>query len=305
VISPPEKLATTVFARLPDRLRVTGRASRWAEKHRRQVTGSFLEGPSFDRRGNLYVVDVAFGRILRISPDGTDIDVIADYDGEPNGLKIHQDGRIFIADFRRGIMLLDPESGSMTPLLAGDGRGSFKGVNDLFFDSNGDLYFSDQGLTGWQDPTGRLFRYTAAGRLDCLIDTVPSPNGLVFDRDTDTVFLNVTRANAVWRVPLEADGGGVMKAGTFIQLSGGGGPDGLAMDEAGNFAVAHLGLGCVWIFSPLGEPLYRIVSCAGLATTNIAYGGPGNRTLYITESESGSILACPLETPGRVMYSHM
>jgi gluconolactonase len=91
----------------------------------------------------------------------------------------------------------------------------------------------------------------------------------------------------------------------FIQLSGGlGGPDGLAIDQAGNLAVAHIGLGTVWLFSHLGEPLARIRSCEGLATTNLAYGGAGNKVLYITESESGCVLTVPLEVAGQPMFSH-
>lgn len=134
---------------------------------------------------------------------------------------------------------------------------------------------------------------------------MPNPIGLVLNLDENLVHLNVTRANAVWRVPLPRDGG-TFKVGTFIQLSGGhGGPDGLAIDETGNLAVAHVGMGSVWAFSPLGEPVYRIRSCEGLATTNVAYGRPENRTLYITESDSGCILRCELPTPGRKMYSHL
>ncbi|MBB5696610.1 SMP-30/gluconolactonase/LRE family protein, partial [Roseomonas pecuniae] len=70
----------------------------------------FLEGPSFDRQGRLYVTDIPFGRVFRISPEG-EWEQVAEYDGWPNGLKIHRDGRIFITDYKRGIMLLDPESG--------------------------------------------------------------------------------------------------------------------------------------------------------------------------------------------------
>jgi gluconolactonase len=99
--------------------------------------------------------------------------------------------------------------------------------------------------------------------------------------------------------------GTASKVGIFIQLSGSlGGPDGLAMDEQDNLAIAHAGLGTVWIFSRLGEPLYRVRSCEGLATTNVAYGGPDNKTLYITESESGCVLVARLPVAGRVMASH-
>jgi hypothetical protein len=63
---------------------------------------SSLEGPSFDRAGNLYCVDLAHGRVFPITPDRT-WTVSAEYDGIPNGLKIHRDGRIFIADHRNGL----------------------------------------------------------------------------------------------------------------------------------------------------------------------------------------------------------
>jgi len=46
-------------------------------------------------------------------------------------------------------------------------------------------------------------------------------------------------------------------------------------------------------------------TCAGLAaTTGVAYGGPDNRTLYIRESESGSVLTATPDV-GRPMYSHV
>lgn len=88
-------------------------------------------------------------------------------------------------------------------------------------------------------------RWRRAGRCgcrDCLLDNVPSPNGIALDPAETTLYVAVTRANAVWRVPLMADGT-VAKVGNFIQLSGGGGPDGLAVDSEGNLAVAHIVLG--------------------------------------------------------------
>ncbi|WP_269498920.1 SMP-30/gluconolactonase/LRE family protein [Castellaniella sp. S9] len=302
----PPVIQTTVFARIPDSLRIRGRSNRWVDVQRGgAATECFLEGPSFDREGYLYVVDVAWGRILRISPDGADVEVVVQYDGEPNGLKIHRDGRVFVADYRHGIMVLDPATRRIEPFLERSILDRFKGINDLVFASNGDLYFTDQGMTGLHDPSGCLYRYTAAGRLDRLLDNIPSPNGLVLSLDEKAVFVNATRGNCVWRVPLSPLTGMPYKVGNFIQLSGAlGGPDGLAIDSAGNLAVAHIGLGVVWLFSRLGEPLARINSCEGLSITNLAYGGPENKTLYITESDSGSILKAELEVPGQPMYSH-
>ena len=73
---------------------------------------------------------------------------------------------------------------------------------------------------------------------------------------------------------------------------------------SGNLVVVHAGFGTAWLFSALGEPLTRIRSCAGIRTTNVAYGGPDRRTLYITEAEHGVVLRARLEVPGRPMFSH-
>ena len=51
------------------------------------------------------------------------------------------------------------------------------------------------------------------------------------------------------------------------------------MDVEGRVAVAHPGMGAVWIFSRTGEPVSRIRACEGMRVTNVAYGGrPGRRS---------------------------
>jgi gluconolactonase len=302
MFAPPPVIQPEVWTRVPDALRKNGQYSKWLEVHRRLGFGCFLEGPSFDRAGNFYCTDIPLGRIFRVTPQGN-WDVIAEYDGEPNGLKIHQDGRFFIADHKRGILILDPNSGKIEPFIENAHGEPFKGVNDLFFTRNGDLYFTDQGQTGLQDPTGRLFRCSAEGRLEMLLSNVPSPNGVVVSADESQIFLAVTRTNNIWRVFFTHEGKPT-KVGVFVQMSGGVGPDGIAMDEAGNLVVCHFNMGAVWVFSQRGEPLYRINSPAGLFTTNCAFGGADRKTLYITESETGSILRAQLPFAGRAMFSH-
>ena len=293
---PPKVIKSEVFATVPEKFRKGGGTA-----HGRKKPHSFLEGPSFDRDGNLYVTDIPHGRIFRVSPKG-EMDVAAEYDGEPNGLKIHKDGRIFIADHKNGIMLMDPKTGGVTSHVVGPDKERFKGVNDLVFASNGDLYFTDQGQTGLHDPTGRVYRLTPEGRLDCLLSTVPSPNGIVPSRSERALFVAATRANAVWLVPLTPRGG-VSKVGLFVQLPCPG-PDGMALDEEGNLAVAHPSLGVVWLFNTKGVPLYRVESCAGSMVTNIAYGGEGRRFLYMTESQTGTVMRAEMPVPGRPMFSH-
>ncbi len=302
---PPQLIEAEVFASVPARLRRKGRPSTWIDaNHPGSGLDCFLEGPAFDRDGNLYMVDIPYGRILRMSPRG-EFDVAAEYDGWPNGLAIHRDGRIFIADYRHGIMVLDPKSGRVEPFLAHCFSESFKGVNDLTFAKNGDLYFTDQGQTGVHDPSGRVYRYTTDGRLECLIGNGPSPNGLVLDPDDKVLYVAMTRANCMWHCPLKP-GGGVAKVGVFAQLPGIHGPDGLAMDEAGNLSAAHARPGIVWVFSSIGEPLYRVqAKTTGSRMTNIAYGGADRKTLFITESYSGAILAASMPVAGKVLFSHL
>ncbi|MFX8156757.1 SMP-30/gluconolactonase/LRE family protein, partial [Acinetobacter baumannii] len=79
------------------------------------------------------------------------------------------------------------------------------------------------------DPTGRVYRLRPDGRLDCLLSNGPSPNGLVLTPDESALFVAMTRDNAVWRLPLLADGS-TSKVGRFAQFYGTSGPDGMAMD---------------------------------------------------------------------------
>ena len=299
----PENISTEIFARLPDKLRRPGQRPPWAGAN---VPGrdidSFLEGPAFDTQGNLYVVNIPYGEILRVSSRG-EFEVVAHTGGWPNGLKIHQDGTLYVTDYKRGILTIDPRSGAVETLLDHRWSESFRGCNDLHFCSNGDLYFTDQGQSGMHDPSGRVYRYTCAGKLERLIDNGPSPNGLVLSPDEHVLYVAMTRANAVWRIPLLPDGS-TTKVSIYIQLSGGhGGPDGLAMDADGGLLICHAGLGAVWHFDHLGQPLHRIRSCAGLLTTNLAFGGADNKTVFITESASGTILRAVLPIAGQALFA--
>jgi gluconolactonase len=64
-------------------------------------------------------------------------------------------------------------------------------------------------------------------------------------------------------------------------------------------------MGAVWIFSRTGEPVARIRACEGMRVTNVAYGGPGRKILFMTEADSGAVLAADLDVPGCPMYSHL
>lgn len=287
--TPPRLIATRLFSAMPAVFRKTGERSAWADANKGgQPVDSFIEGPCFDRDGNLYVVDIPFGRIFRVAPDGTWSLVIA-YDGWPNGLKISADGRILVADYKNGLMELDAASGTIRPLLDHTNSESFKGCNDLHIGPAGEIYFTDQGQTGLHDPSGRVYRLQPDGRLDRLIANGPSPNGLTLDPHGNALFVAMTRDNSIWRVPLMRDGG-VAKVGRFASFFGTSGPDGLACDSKGHLFVAHASLGHVFVLAPTGECIARIKSCAGPTCTNVALD-EANHRLFVTESSTGSLLA--------------
>jgi len=292
--APPKELPTRVLTRMPDRFRRLERTE-WADANRAgEPVDCFLEGPCYDAQGRLYVVDIPYGRIFRIEAE--DWTLVAEYPGWPNGLKVQPDGDLLAADYRHGLVRIDPHSGTTRAVLQTVMSESFKGLNDLTPHRDESVLFTDQGQTGLQDPTGRVWRLHKDGRLDRLINTGPSPNGLVLNTAQTHLYVAMTRSCEVWRFLLRPDSV-VAKAQCFARVPAGlAGPDGLAMDSADRLYVSNPGHGCVWVIDPHGVPLYRIQSSTGRMTTNCALT-PDERGLVITESETGTILIAEVPSP--------
>lgn len=298
---PPKVIEARVLARLPDALRRPIR-SEWADANKPgQVVDCFLEGPAFDRHGHLYLTDIPHGRIFRLTPEG-DWQTVADTGGWPNGIAIHRDGSLWVADYRRGLLRVAPDSGRVEVLLGHRNSEAFKGLNDLTFDTEGHCYFTDQGQTGMHDPSGRVYRWRTDGRLDLLIANAPSPNGIALDPHGRALFVAVTRGNAVWRGPLLPDGS-VSKVGTLRSFFGTSGPDGLAVDRSGRLVVAHASLGGAFVLNPRGEVTHFVRSPTGQTVTNVAFR-PGTSELVLTDSEQGVVLIASLPEEGTSLFSH-
>src|SRR5262252_935974 len=294
-----KKSEVRTFTSLPAKFRKKRRTA-WSDPNRAgAAVDCFLEGPSFDRQGNLWCVDIPFSRIFRIDKKG-EWDLAVQYDGWPNGLKIHRDGSIYIADYRKGLLQLDPKSGKIETVLGTAFSESFKGLNDLHFADNGDLYFTDQGQSGVADPSGRVWRLRANGELQRLVQNAPSPNGITLNTKNTQVYVAITRSQQIWRLPL-MEGGTPSKTGVAIQLSGGhAGPDGIEMDAEDGLVVCHLGVG-VWRFDANCLPTH--LAHAGKKhrlMTNLAFKG---KTVYVTDSLNGEIVTCEMPVAGKKMYS--
>jgi gluconolactonase len=298
----PTIIDARVVTEMPAALR-RARRSEWADANKGgRPVDSFIEGPAFDRAGNLYLTDIPHGRIFRINP-ALEWTQVAETDGWPNGIAIHRDGSVWIADYRRGLLRMDPSDGKIETLLGHRNSESFKGLNDLTFDADGNCWFTDQGQTGLHDPSGRVFRWhPESGRLDCVLANVPSPNGIVLDAAGSALFIAVTRANAVWRGPLLQDGA-LSKVGAFRTFFGSSGPDGLAVDADNRLVVAHASLGGAFVINAHGEVTHFVRSPAGRTVTNVAYR-PGTSRIVMTESETGSVLEAELPGTACTLYSH-
>ena len=199
-------------------------------------------------------------------------------------------------------MILDTLSGNIRPYLERNKTERFKGVNDLTFDSKGNLYFTDQGQTGLHDPSGRVYRLTPSGKLETLLQNVPSPNGITLSLDEKFLFVAATRGNCVWRMPLLSDGS-ISKVGQFFTSHGPSGPDGLAINEMGHLLVANPGLAYVWLLNHLAEPVEILKGISGTSLTNLAFGGQDKKTLYCTDSTNGQIMRANVSIAGAKIYS--
>mgnify|MGYP006284039947 FL=1 len=286
-----------LFSAMPEKFRRTGVRTEWADVNQGgRLADSFLEGPVFDTQGNLYVTDIPFGRVFRIDPKG-EWDLVAQWEGEPNGMKFLNDTELLVTDYKNGLMRLNIQTGQVQTFLERRNSESFKGVNDLVLDSRGNVYFTDQGQSGMHDPSGRVYRLSPDGKLDLLLNNVPSPNGIVLSPDERFLFVAATRGNSVWRMPLLSDGS-VSKVGQFFTSYGPSGPDGLAMDVSGRLLVANPGLAYVWVLSHWAEPEEILTGPKGASLTNMAFGGKDRKTLYCTDSTNGNILRASMSVAG-------
>ncbi len=193
----PDEKRLEVFTSMPKRFRRVNVRSDWADANKAgSSVESFREGPTFDQAGNLYVTDIPYGRVFRISASG-EWTLVVEYDGEPNGLALVDEGHLAIADYKKGLLQLDIKRGEICQILLRRNAEGFKGLNDLAVSSTGDIYYTDQGQTGLRDPTDRVFRLRKAGQLDLLLGNVPSPNGLVLSPDEKVLFVAATAGIAL------------------------------------------------------------------------------------------------------------
>lgn len=281
-------LTATLWSKLPEHFHYKGEPNDWVKMTRPgQSLHSFLEGPCFDEHGTLWLVDVPYGRIFQINQDGK-WHLHKSYDGEPHSIKQKADGNFVLTDYKNGLLEYDGDEGFKT-LVPGD---QFKGLSDLTIADNGDIWFTDSGRTSLSDPTGGVYCLRADGTLDHVLANVPYPNGITLSPDGKLVYVAATRANAVWRFMATYPDPKWPMVGVHVQMSGGLGPDGLAVQSNGNLAVAHAQAGRAYVYNIFGDTVAQIDLPEGLWITSLIYQ---ENTLYMVEAQTGSIYRAELE----------
>lgn len=285
-----------LFTRLPETLHWTGEPTDWVRTTRPgQRLHSFLEGPCFDADGHLWLADVPYGRLFKIAPDGS-WQLAFQYDGEPHALRPRGDGTWLIVDYRHGLLAFDPAANTVTTLCGRVNTEPFRGLSDLTIALNGDVWFTDSGRSSLSDPTGRVYRLRPGATVpEMVLANVPYPNGIALSPDGKLVYLAATRANAVWRFMAEAPDPAWPMVGTFLQLSGGLGPDGLAVDASGRLAIAQAQAGRLYLVDALGDPVAVVHTPGGLWTTACTFS-PDQKSLFIVEAQTGGIFRISMAT---------
>jgi gluconolactonase len=264
--------------------------------------GGFLEGATFDRAGTLWVVDLLSGNLIRVDDSGQ-CHVEATTGGQPNGAKFHRDGRLFVADKLLGILAYDPASGSLDVIADLYRAERIRGTNDLVFDADGGLYFTEPYGSSALDPDGRVF-YLPPGenaQLRVLVDGLAFPNGIALTPEGNNVYVGEYARKRLVSVPSASSTNAFDVAHVVAYTEGGVGPDGFAVDANGNIYSAIFQGGEVRV---IGADRFhygsiRLPEGAGSFVTNVAFKG---NDLYITEASLGEIWRVRVNAPGLALF---
>jgi len=220
-----------------------------------------------------------------------------------NGLTLDAEGRLTIDQHgNRRVIRLEPD-GSETVLAERYQGKRLNSLNDLVYNSDGALYFTDPnfGLPQFdQDPRKELpfsgVFCVRDGAVELLTQELKGPNGIAFSPDESFLYVGDwdERHKVVMRYPVRADGR--LDAGeVFFDMTSAPGEDaidGIKVDVEGNLYVS--GPGGLWILSPEGRHLGTVL--VPRHPHNMAWGDADGRTLYL--AAGSTLYRMPLNIAG-------
>ena len=266
------------------------------------------EGPVALQDGSWLVVEGGDGRgcVTQIDADGSSKRIVA-RTGEPNGLAVDRDGFIWVAELKHPSLLRVSLAGTIEVIATEFEGKALLFPNDLCFGPDEALYLTDSGFKMEEFAPGgkirsdymnmkmdgslyRVDRKTHSfekldGGLECA-------NGLAFGPDK-ALYVAETRTGAIYRYEWKGAGklGPREDFGNVLDTTappGWKGPDGMAFSTDGDLYIAVFGQQEVVVLGHDGSVLKRIRT-AGKEPTNLAFGLPGRREIYVTECEFGQL----------------
>ncbi|MCC7265192.1 MAG: SMP-30/gluconolactonase/LRE family protein [Candidatus Latescibacteria bacterium] len=258
--------------------------------------GSFtqgIEGPACDKEGLLYAVNFAReGTVGRVDAAGAcSLFVELPAGSVGNGIRFDSRGFMLVADYRGHNVLQVDMATRQVSVRAHEPRMSQP--NDLAIGADDRVYASDP---DWGRSQGQLWRFDPDGKVALLGAGLGTTNGIEVAPDDGILYVNESVQRQVWAYDL-SPAGELSNKRLLIEFPDFG-LDGMRCDVDGNLYIARYGKGTVVMVSPQGQQLAE-VQLAGRNPSNLEFGGPDGRTVYVTLADQGNIEHFRAARPGR------
>jgi gluconolactonase len=243
----------------------------------------FTEGPVWDPAGLLIFSDIPASTLYRWTPGGEPA-VFRRPSGQANGNTLDFEGRLVTCEHENRRMSRTEKDGTVTTLAERFEGKRLNSPNDVVVRSDGGIYFTDPpyGIQKAQEELGfyGVYRLDKGGKLTLLVRDFVRPNGLAFSPDEKRLYVADSQEGHIRVFHVRPDGT-LANGRIFAEMKDpgkGGVPDGMKVDVRGN--VYCTGPGGVWVFSPGGKLLGKIVTPE--VPANVGWGDKDHKTLYIT-----------------------
>lgn len=251
-----------------------------------------IEGPACDAAGNIYSVNFAEqGTIGRVTPDGKG-EVFVKLEGKSvgNGIRFDRAGMMYVADYvGHNVLQIDPKTKKISVFAH---NAEMNQPNDLARAADGTLFASDP---AWDKSTGQLWRISTKGEVTRLAQDIGTTNGVDVSPDGKTLYVNESVQRGVWAFPINDNG--TLGERKLVKQFDDHGFDGMRVDVDGNLYITRYGKGTVVKLSPQGEVLQEI-DVLGKQPSNLCFGGPDGKTVYVTEVEHRRLVQFRVDRPG-------